>query len=257
MYRFYGGVNPHTHKKWSSYNCTLDSLGYDGNAITRANCNLQLGVDGSVRCNLDKNGVCKKRQNASRKRAIKNWRSHSLADIVVAEEDIAVAEEDIAAAQEDIAAALAQEDIAAAQEDIAAAQEDIAVAQEDIAVAQEDIADAQEVIDQLALCNNMNVLLYPGRGDIKNVTDSDFVRLYSGFIVLNDFKRMLKLQCDLDDDTDQIDSARNFVEAIIKFTEVSGYDTSEFNLIPDSYYNIKVKNDLFGHETSRIFPWMR
>ena len=42
--------------------------------ITRENCNRQIarGMEQS-RCSLTKNGVCRKRQSASKKRGIRHW----------------------------------------------------------------------------------------------------------------------------------------------------------------------------------------
>lgn len=59
-----GGVNPHTNKEWSSYNCK---------GLSEDDC-----VDEGTKCMwIDKTdkkkGHCKKRQNATRKRGQKNW----------------------------------------------------------------------------------------------------------------------------------------------------------------------------------------
>ena len=70
-----GGVNPHTHQKWSSYSCKLGDTGINNIPITRINCNNQVSRESSIsRCKWSEKGdYCRKRQSTSRMRARKNW----------------------------------------------------------------------------------------------------------------------------------------------------------------------------------------
>lgn len=96
----------------------------------------------------------------------------------------------------------------------------------------------------------MNILLYP-TGLVININNNELRRLYKGKMNLTNFKTMLINECDPDDNTDEINNARNFIEAIYIFRRVSSYDTSEFNLLIN--YNENVAYQLFGGEVTRIF----
>ena len=75
MNRYYGGVNQHTGKAWSSYSCILGDIGIDGVEIDIHNCESQRHASGAPgsRCKLNKNQHCRKTQNASILRGKRNW----------------------------------------------------------------------------------------------------------------------------------------------------------------------------------------